>query len=91
MEPIGIGIGDAEKMVIAADYYPKLISMVNCPLRYLPAYVNLKKAINENLIGDIHLIDINVKVSKTNHDENFEWIHDSYMVMTNDLECDHLK
>lgn len=79
MEPIGIGIADAEKMVHAAAYYPQLISMVNCPLRYLPAYVNLKKAINENLIGSIHLIDINVKVSEKNH-ENFEWIHDSYMV-----------
>lgn len=82
MEPIGIGISDAEKMVHASEYYPKLISMVNCPLRYLPAYVNLKKAINENLIGDIHLIDINVKVSVTNHD-SFEWIHDSYMVTSN--------
>ena len=80
--PIGIGVSDAQKMVHASDYYPSLITIVNNSLRFLPAFVNLKKALNENFIGEIYLIDINVKATLANN-ANYEWIHDSHMVPGN--------
>lgn len=77
--PIGIGATDAEKMVHASEYYPKLISIVNHPHRFLPSYVHLKKALNEKLIGEVQLIDINIRLAAANQ-ESYDWIHDTYMV-----------
>lgn len=67
-------------MLKAASYYPTLISLVNHSLRFLPNFVHMKKALQEDqLIGplsDVTLIDISVKMGSLLHN-NFDWLCDS--------------
>lgn len=71
--PIGISVADAQKMVRASEYYPSLIALVNHSLRFLPAYVHLKKSINEGLIGPLSIIDVSVKISSL-LSEGYDWL-----------------
>lgn len=58
-KPMGLGQADALKMVRGSQYYPSLISLVNYSLRFLPAFVHMKRMLNEEYVGpmkDISLI-----------------------------------
>lgn len=71
--PCGINKEDARKMCRSSEYYPSLISLVNHSLRFLPAYVHLRKSIHDGTIGALSLIDVNVKVSSL-LSENYNWL-----------------
>lgn len=71
--PCGISVSDAQKMKRASEYYPSLIALVNHSLRFLPAFVHMKKALNENLIGSISVIDVTIKFSSLLH-ESYDWL-----------------
>jgi predicted dehydrogenase len=60
-------------MFRASEYYPSLIALVNHSLRFFPAFVHMKKALNENIIGQISVIDVNIKFSSLLH-ENYDWL-----------------
>ncbi|XP_065321519.1 glucose-fructose oxidoreductase domain-containing protein 2-like [Gordionus sp. m RMFG-2023] len=51
--PAGLNEIDAKKITKASQYYPTLISIMAYTLRYIPAYINLKKAMDNKEIGDI--------------------------------------
>jgi predicted dehydrogenase len=72
--PLGLNLMEAQKMVHSAEYYP-LLALVNHTLRFLPAIVNLKKAINDNCIGQLSLIDVSVKISSLINN-NYDWLAD---------------
>lgn len=72
-KPIGINVADAQKMVRASEYYPSLIALVNHSLRFLPAFVHMKKSINDGIIGPLSVIDVSVKISSLIHD-NYDWL-----------------
>lgn len=76
--PVGCGVADAQKMVRASEYYPSLIALVNHSLRFLPAFVHMKKSINDGYIGPLSVIDVNVKISTLLH-ENYDWLCSSEM------------
>lgn len=76
--PVGISVADALKMVRASEYYPSLIALVNHSLRFLPAYVHLKKAIHDGTVGKLSVIDVNVKISSLLHD-SYDWLCSSEM------------
>lgn len=62
-KPAGLNQSDALKMVKAAQYYPSLISIINHSLRFLPAFINLKREINNGYLGGpISFIDIRVQM-----------------------------
>lgn len=46
-KPMGLGQADALKMVRGSQYYPSLISLVNYSLRFLPAFVHMKRMLDE--------------------------------------------
>ena len=71
-KPCGSGVADSKKMVVAAQYYPALISLVNHSLRFLPAFCHMKKAIEDQLIGELSLIDISVKMGSLLHSK-YDW------------------
>jgi predicted dehydrogenase len=71
--PCGISVGDCQKMFRASEYYPSLIALVNHSLRFLPAFVHMKKALNDNLIGQISVMDITIKFSSLIH-ESYDWL-----------------
>lgn len=51
--PMGLGQEDALKMVRGSQYYPSLISLVNYSLRFLPAFIEMKRLLNEEWTGPI--------------------------------------
>lgn len=76
--PVGTSVADAQKMVRASEYYPSLIALVNHSLRFLPAFVHMKKSINDGLIGPLSVIDVSVKISSLLHD-SYDWLCSSEM------------
>lgn len=72
-KPIGINVADAQKMVRASEYYPSLIALVNHSLRFLPAFVHMKKSITDGIIGPLSVIDVSVKISSLIHD-SYDWL-----------------
>lgn len=80
-KPMGLGQLNALKMVRASQYYPTLIALVNHSLRFLPAFVQMKKYITEEYFGpanDISLIDVRVQLGSLLH-SNYDWLCDANM------------
>lgn len=53
--PMGLNQVDALKMVRGSQYYP-LISLVNYSLRFLPAFIEMKRLLNEKSLGSPSMI-----------------------------------
>lgn len=66
-------VEDARKMFRASEYYPSLIALMNHSLRFLPAFVHMKKSINDRTIGQLSFIDVSVKISSLLN-ENYDWL-----------------
>lgn len=57
-KPMGLGQADALKMVRGSQYYPSLISLVNYSLRFLPAFIHMKRILNEEYVGPMKEISM---------------------------------
>ncbi|KAM6324806.1 glucose-fructose oxidoreductase domain-containing protein 2 isoform 1-T1 [Podargus strigoides] len=69
---------DAFRMVTAARYYPKLMSIVGNVLRFLPAFVKMKQLIEEHYVGSVMICDVRVYGgSLLSH--KYNWICDELM------------
>lgn len=69
---------DAFRMVTAARYYPKLMSIVGNVLRFLPAFVKMKQLIEERYVGNVLICDVRVYGgSLLSH--KYSWICDELM------------
>lgn len=78
-KPAGLSQSEALKMVRAAQYYPSLISIVNHSLRFLPAFVSMKKALEEDYLGGpITIIEIRVHMGSLLHND-YDWLCDDTM------------
>lgn len=73
-----VSLPTAKKMVRASEYYPSLIALVNHSLRFLPAFVNLKKSMHDGVIGQLSYIDVNVKIASLIQD-SYDWLCSSEM------------
>uniref|UniRef100_A0A8C2U078 Gfo/Idh/MocA-like oxidoreductase domain containing 1 n=1 Tax=Coturnix japonica TaxID=93934 RepID=A0A8C2U078_COTJA len=51
---------DAFRMMTAAHYYPKLMSIMGNVLRFLPAFVKMKQLIQEGYVGDLLVCEVQV-------------------------------
>ncbi|KAG8543444.1 hypothetical protein GDO81_024631, partial [Engystomops pustulosus] len=51
---------DAFRMMSAAHYYPKLMSIMGNVLRFLPAFVKMKQLIQEGYVGDLQVCEVQV-------------------------------
>ncbi|XP_028908095.1 glucose-fructose oxidoreductase domain-containing protein 2 isoform X1 [Ornithorhynchus anatinus] len=69
---------DAFRMVTAARYYPKLMSLVGNALRFLPAFVRMKQLIEECYIGTVMICDVRVYWGSL-LSPNYNWICDEVM------------
>ncbi|CAL7943686.1 unnamed protein product [Xylocopa violacea] len=66
-------------MVRAAQYYPSLISIVNHSLRFLPAFVHMKKALEEGYLnGPVNVIEVRVHMGSLLHN-GYDWLCDDTM------------
>lgn len=48
-------------MMSAAQYYPKLLSIMGNVLRFLPAFVQMKELLEEGYIGELLVCEAQVK------------------------------
>ncbi|XP_005992846.1 glucose-fructose oxidoreductase domain-containing protein 2 isoform X2 [Latimeria chalumnae] len=69
---------DAFKMVTAARYYPKLMSIMGNILRFLPAFVRMKQLIDDGYIGSVMICDVHVYWGSLLSNE-YNWICDELM------------
>lgn len=51
---------DAFRMMSAAHYYPKLMSVMGNVLRFLPAFVRMKQLIEEGYVGELLVCEVQV-------------------------------
>lgn len=51
---------DACKMVTAARYYPQLMSIMGNSLRFLPAFVQMKRLLGEGYCGTLQVCKKNI-------------------------------
>ncbi|CAH1372274.1 hypothetical protein MTP99_013773 [Tenebrio molitor] len=80
-KPAGLNQSDALKMVRAGQYYPSLISLINHPYRFLPAFTHMRKAIKDDYLeSPITLIDIRIQSGSLFVDnDSFDWKCDDIM------------
>lgn len=72
-KPAGLSQSEALKMVRAAQYYPSLISIVNHSLRFLPAFVHMKKALEDGyLAGPVTVIEVRVHMGSLLHNGKYK-------------------
>ncbi|XP_041376318.1 glucose-fructose oxidoreductase domain-containing protein 1-like [Gigantopelta aegis] len=77
--PAGSGEKSAHKMVNAARYYPRLMSLICHGLRFLPVISKMKKLIQEDdYVGDITVCEVKVHCGSLQHDK-FDWMCDELM------------
>ncbi|XP_034941298.1 glucose-fructose oxidoreductase domain-containing protein 2 [Chelonus insularis] len=78
-KPAGLSQSEALKMVRAAQYYPSLISIVNHSLRFLPAFVKMKTALDDGYLGGpVTVIDIRVQMGSLLRN-GYDWLCDDTM------------
>ncbi|CAD6238511.1 GSCOCG00008467001-RA-CDS [Cotesia congregata] len=78
-KPAGLSQSEALKMVRAAQYYPSLISIVNHSLRFLPAFVKMKDALDDGYLGGpVTVIDIRVQMGSLLRNA-YDWLCDDTM------------
>lgn len=53
---------DAFRMMSAAQYYPKLLSIMGNVLRFLPAFVRMKELVEEGYVGELLVCEAQVRV-----------------------------
>ena len=83
--PAGIGREEAERMVGAAQYYPKLLSLMKHELRLLPAFIKMKQLIADGFCGELRICECKVELG-TMLGQQYDWLCDHIMgggVLTN--------
>ncbi|KAJ8417910.1 hypothetical protein AAFF_G00227530 [Aldrovandia affinis] len=69
---------DAFKMVTASRYYPQLMSLMGNVLRFLPAFVRMKRLLEEGYVGEVQVCDARVYWGSLLSD-TYSWICDELM------------
>lgn len=65
-------------MVGAAEYYPALISVLCHSLRFLPAYVQMRRQIQEGYVGTVQVVEARVHCASLVHDR-YDWTWEDCM------------
>ncbi|BES94334.1 Oxidoreductase family, NAD-Hypothetical protein Rossmann fold [Nesidiocoris tenuis] len=78
-KPTGLCQSESLKMVMAAQYYPSLISIVNHSLRFLPAFSQMRQCVMDGYLGgDISVVEVRVHMSSL-LSSNYDWLCDHTM------------
>ncbi|XP_037085071.1 glucose-fructose oxidoreductase domain-containing protein 2-like isoform X2 [Pollicipes pollicipes] len=72
--PAGLCQSELLKMVLAAQYYPSLLSVVGYGLRYLPAVRQLRQAVRDGYVGDVRLVEVRVTCGSLLEGAGYSWL-----------------
>ena len=73
VKPPSVSLGEVDKMLTLSQYYSQLHSVLECHMEFIPAYLELKKIIGEDGIGDIMTIDVNLEMCSLIGKETYSW------------------
>lgn len=76
--PAALCQSEVLKMVHAAQYYPSLISLLSHGLRFLPAFVQMKKCIQDGYVGEVTVCDVRVQCGGL-IDDHYDWTCEEVM------------
>lgn len=76
--PAGLDKMDAQRMVDASQYYPKLLSLMAHQLRYLPAFVKMRELITEGFCGELKIYECRVEMGSL-LGPRYNWMCDHVM------------
>ena len=76
--PAGLDKMDAQRMVDASQYYPKLLALMAHQLRYLPAFVKMNELISEGFCGDLKIYDCRIEMESL-LGTKYNWLCDHVM------------
>jgi len=77
--PGGLDQEGSLRMVQAALYYPRLLAVVNCPLRFLPAFVKMRRSVQSGLVGpSVKLVDVRIS-TRSLIGKRYSWLCDPHM------------
>ena len=72
--PMSANYSDGEKMLSVSQYYPQLLSLVECYLRYLPASQRMRELISTGYCGRVLVAEAKVVMgSLIRGDESYSW------------------
>ena len=71
--PMSVNFSDGEKMLGVAQYYPQLLSLVQCHLRHLPTTLKMREMIDAGFCGQLLVVEAKVTMGSLIRDEAYSW------------------
>ncbi|KAK3744446.1 hypothetical protein QZH41_012862 [Actinostola sp. cb2023] len=76
--PAGLSKDEADRMVNAAQYYPKLLSLMKHELRFVPTFVKMKRLIEEGYCGNVLVVECRLEMGSL-IGSDYDWMCDQAM------------
>lgn len=76
--PAGLSKEEADRMVNAAQYYPRLLSLMKHESRFVPTFVKMKRLIEEGYCGNVLVCDCRIGVESL-LGSSYDWMCDQAM------------
>lgn len=76
--PAGLSKEEAVRIVNAAQYYPKLLSLIRHELRFLPAYLKMKQYLKEEFCGEPLICECRIEMGSL-LGNRYNWMCDQAM------------
>ena len=76
--PAGLSKEEADSMVNAAQYYPRLLSLMKHELRFVPTFVKMKRLIEEGYCGNLLVCECRISVGSL-LGSSYDWMCDQAM------------
>ena len=76
--PAGLSREEAVRMVNAAQYYPKLLSLIRHELRFLPAFIKMKQYLEEDFCGEPLICECKIEMGSL-LSNRYNWMCDQAM------------
>jgi predicted dehydrogenase len=73
LNPICVSCSDGEKMLSVSQYYPQLLSLVECHMRFLPASVRMRELLETGFCGKVLVVEARVVTGSLIRDEAYSW------------------
>lgn len=71
--PLSVNGYHVTKMIEASQYYPSLVSVLFYTLRYLPSFIQMRKAIENGFIGEVTICEARIHCHRLLHDR-YDWM-----------------
>ena len=72
-KPPSISASEAEKMLLLAQYYSQLQTILDSHMRFIPCFRKLKRFIQDGHLGDVWAIDVQISMDSLIRKEPYSW------------------